>query len=376
MSCYELQAKSGKARAGLLKTAHGVIETPVFMPVGTQATVKSLTPEQVSDIGFRLILGNTYHLMLQPGAEIVQNAGGLHKFMNWPHSILTDSGGFQVMSQSSLREITEEGVEFKSYLDGSKHFLNPELAVSIQEQLGADIIMVLDICTKYPMDQNRAKHFTEITHRWAKRSLEARTRPDQLMFAIVQGGFDLADRAWSADVLTAMDFDGFAVGSLSVGEPLDVAGEILEVVVPRLPQNKPRYLMGVGDPAGIIQGIAEGIDMFDCVLPTRLGRNGAVMTDDGAINITRSKWASDFTPIDEKCSCYTCRNYSKAYLRHLFKSHEMLAATLATIHNIHFLKKVVDGARQAIFDGTFGSYKEKWLEWRISQNDDAVQCDQ
>jgi queuine tRNA-ribosyltransferase len=376
MSCYELQAKSGKARAGILTSAHGKIETPVFMPVGTQATVKSLTPEQVSEIGFKLILGNTYHLMLQPGADVVEDAGGLHKFMNWPNAILTDSGGFQVMSQSSLREITEDGVEFKSYLDGSKHFLSPELAVQIQQQLGADIIMVLDICTKYPMDQKRSRHFTEITHRWAKRSLEAKTREDQLMFAIVQGGFDLADRAWSADILTGMDFDGFAVGSLSVGEPLDIAGEILEVVVPRLPQDKPRYLMGVGDPAGIIQGIAEGIDMFDCVLPTRLGRNGAIMTKDGTINITRSKWARDFSAPEEGCTCYTCRNYTKAYLRHLFKSHEMLAATLATIHNIHFLKTVVDGARNAILDGTFASYKNRWMEWRTSANGDAGETDQ
>ncbi|MBP6927755.1 MAG: tRNA guanosine(34) transglycosylase Tgt [Caldisericales bacterium] len=364
MSCYKLEASNGRARAGVLKTAHGEVKTPVFMPVGTQATVKALTPEQVKKIGFGLILCNTYHLMLQPGEDLVREAGGLHKFMNWDGSILTDSGGFQVMSQASLREITREGVHFKSYLDGSAHFLTPESAIGIQEKLGSDIAMVLDICTPYPIAQQKARHYTEITHEWAKRSLEARSKPDQLVFGIIQGGFELTDRAWSCDVTTSMDFDGFAVGSLSVGEPLELAGEILDVVVPRMPKDRPRYLMGVGDPAGIIQGIASGIDMFDCVLPTRLGRNGAVMTKEGILSISKSRFAKDFQPIEDDCDCYTCRNYTRAYLRHLFKAKEMLAATLASIHNLHFLKRVVDGARNAIIDGTFDQYASKWLNWR------------
>ncbi len=368
MSYFELSATCGRARAGWLTTTHGKVATPVFMPVGTQATVKALVPEQVKDIGYNQVLCNTYHLMLQPGADVVEQAGGLHKFMNWNGAILTDSGGFQVMSQRGLREITDEGVEFKSYLDGSKHFLTPEGAIGIQEQLGSDIAMVLDICTPYPISQQRAKCYAEITHSWAKRSLAARKKEGQLVFGIVQGGFDLADRAWSADAISALPLDGVAVGSLSVGEPLDVAGEILEVVTPRLPKDKPRYLMGVGDPAGIIQGIENGIDMFDCVLPTRLGRNAAVMVKSGTLSMARSKWARDFSPIEDKCQCYTCRNYTKAYLRHLFKAHEMLAATLATIHNLHFLKTVADEARKAIMEGTFAQFKRGWDDWREDDN--------
>lgn len=374
MAIFSVTATSGRARNGVLKTSHGRIETPVFMPVGTQATVKALTPEQVQSIGYNLILCNTYHLMLQPGSEIVENGGGLHEFMNWGHSILTDSGGFQVMSQESLRHITEEGVDFRSFIDGSRHFLTPEGAVAIQEQLGSDIAMVLDVCTPYPISQDKAKRYTELTHRWAQRSLDAHHKQDQLLFGIIQGGFDLADRAWSADVISSIDFAGIAIGSLSVGEPLDLAGEILEVVVPRIPRDKPRYLMGVGDPAGIIQGIANGIDMFDCVLPTRLGRNGAAMVKEGTLNMNKAKWANDHTPIDENCGCYACRNYTKAYIRHLFKSHEMLAATLTSIHNLYFLKSVVDGAREAIIKNNFNSYAKQWMEWR--ENDNAGKCEE
>lgn len=364
MNCFELQATCGRARAGILRTAHAKIETPVFMPVGTQATVKALTPEQIKDINYKIVLCNTYHLMLQPGAKVIEQAGGLHKFMNWNDAILTDSGGFQVMSQESLRKINEEGVEFKSFMDGSKHFLTPEDAVQIQEQLGSDIAMVLDVCTPYPISSDRARMYTELTHRWAKRCLSAKTRKDQLLFGIVQGGFELDTRAWSADIISTMEFDGFAIGSLSVGEPLELAGEILDVVVPRIPKEKPHYLMGVGDPAGIIQGISAGIDMFDCVMPTRLGRNATAMTKKGTFNISRSSVASDFSSIEENCSCYACKHYTKAYIRHLFKAHEMLAATLLTIHNLHFLKTVVDDARKAIIEGYFTNYCRSWLDWR------------
>ncbi len=368
MNPFEIISKSGKARAGVLKTHHGEVDTPAFMPVGTQATVKALTPESVEEIGYKLILGNTYHLMLQPGEDIVAEAGGLHKFMNWKHSILTDSGGFQVMSQQDLRKISDDGVEFKSFLDGSKHFLTPEKAILIQEKLGSDIAMVLDVCTPYNISLADSRKSMEITHRWAKRCLNARTLDTQLMFGIVQGGFDLDDRKKSADAISEMDFDGVAVGSLSVGEPIEEAGEILSVVMPRLPEEKAHYLMGIGDTKGILQAIANGIDMFDCVLPTRLARNRAVMTKAGTINISRSKFAKDFTPIEEGCTCYTCRNYTKAYIRHLFKAKEMLAATLASIHNLHYLKKLVEGAREAIIGNRFSEFRTEW-ESREIEND-------
>lgn len=371
MNSFELFASCSKARAGWLTTSHGKVATPVFMPVGTQATVKALVPEQVKDIGYNMILCNTYHLMLQPGVDIIKQAGGLHKFMNWDRLILTDSGGFQVMSQSGLREIRNEGVEFKSFLDGSKHFLTPEAAIEIQEHFGSDIAMVLDICTPYPISQQKAKYYAEITHSWAKRSINAKKNDRQLVFGIIQGGFELTDRAWSTDVISSFPFDGIAIGSLSVGEPKELTGEILEAITPKLPRNKPRYLMGVGDPVGIIQGIENGIDMFDSVLPTRLGRNATIMVKSGTLSMMRSKWADDFSPIDDDCHCYTCENYSKAYVRHLFKAHEILAATLATIHNLHFLKTVVDNARKAIIEGKFYQFKRSWDCWR--ENDNATE---
>jgi len=356
VNCIQIEAISRNARAGTLTTAHGAFKTPAFMPVGTQATVKALRPETVSDLGYRMILANTYHLMLQPGADVVEDAGGLHQFMNWNHSILTDSGGFQVMSQRGLRKISDDGVEFKSYLDGSRHFLTPEKAVNIQERLGSDIAMVLDVCTPYDVDIEESRRSMDITHRWAQRSLDAKKSDDQLLFGIIQGGFNIEDRKHSADMISSMNFDGIAVGSLSVGEPLPFADEILSAVIPLVPADKPRYLMGVGDILGILQAIGHGIDMFDCVLPTRLGRNSTVMTKHGNINISRSKYAKDFNPIDSECDCYTCHNYTRAYLRHLFKSREMLGATLATIHNLSFLKRVVDEARDAIIENRFDEY--------------------
>ncbi|MCK5744177.1 MAG: tRNA guanosine(34) transglycosylase Tgt [Caldisericia bacterium] len=368
MSCFEITARSGTARAGILKTFHGEIKTPAFMPVGTQATVKALRPETVSEIGYRLILANTYHMMLQPGEDVVYSAGGLHKFMNWNHAILTDSGGFQVMSQAGLRKVTDEGVEFKSYLDGSTHFLTPERAVLIQEKLGSDIAMVLDVCTPYDISLKDSRRSMEITHQWAERSLRARKLDNQLLFGIVQGGFDLEDRKISADAISGMDFDGVAIGSLSVGEPIEVAGEILSVVAPLLPDEKPHYLMGVGDTKGILQAIANGIDMFDCVLPTRLGRNRAVMTKQGTINISRAKYAQDFSRIEDDCDCYTCKNYTRAYLRHLFKAHEMLAGTLASIHNLSYLKKLVDLARDAIVENRFEKFRENWEDGEKSND--------
>jgi len=333
--------------------------TPVFMPVGTQATVKATTPEMVEDIGYSLILGNTYHLMLQPGADLVEEAGGLHKFMNWKHSILTDSGGFQVMSQSDLRKVTDDGVEFKSFIDGSKHFLTPEKSIEIQEQLGSDIAMVLDVCTPYNTKLADSRKSMDITHRWARRCLDARKLEGQLMFGIVQGGFNLDDRVESAQVISGMEFDGIAVGSLSVGEPHEEAAEILDVVMPELPKDKPHYLMGVGDQLGIIQAVERGIDMFDCVLPTRLGRNASVMTKHGNLSIAKSRYARDFSPIEEDCNCYTCRNYTRAYVRHLFKAHEMLAATLTTIHNLAFLKRLIDEMRQSIIENRFTEFAKE-----------------
>lgn len=358
MNCIEIEAVSGEARACTVTTSHGKYNTPAFMPVGTLASIKAIRPESVSELGYRMILANTYHLMLQPGVDIIEEIGGLHRFMNWKHSILTDSGGFQVMSQKVLRQISDEGVHFKSYLDGSSHFLTPEGAVRIQEQLGSDIAMVLDVCTPYDVSSDESRWSMDITHRWAQRSLDARRRDDQLLFGIIQGGFDLSDRRHSAETISSMDFDGVAVGSLSVGEPLDVADEILSAVTPLMPEKKPRYLMGVGDVLGILQAIGHGIDMFDCVLPTRLGRNRTVMTRHGNINISRSKYAKDFNPIDSDCDCYTCRNYSRAYIRHLFKAREMLGATLASIHNLSFLKRLVDRARDAIIQDKFDEYRK------------------
>lgn len=349
----EKQCPVTGARAGILHTPHGDIKTPVFMPVGTQATVKTMTPEELLDLGAAIILCNTYHLYLRPGHELVKRAGGLHRFMNWPGTILTDSGGFQVFSLGPLRKISEEGVEFRSHIDGSRHFLSPEKAVEIQEALGADIIMAFDECAPYPADRSYIEESMSRTTRWAKRCLQAKTRKDQALFGIVQGGMYPDLRRESARQITELDFPGYAVGGLSVGEPAELMYEILEETVPLLPANKPRYLMGVGSTDYLIEGVARGIDMFDCVLPTRIARNGTVITRNGYLNVRNRPCADDFRPIDENCGCYTCRNYSRAYIRHLIKANEILGLRLTTIHNLYTLISFMQEIRESILNDTF-----------------------
>lgn len=341
------------ARAGILHTPHGDINTPVFMPVGTQATVKTMTPEELLDIDAGIILSNTYHLYLRPGHELIKKAGGLHRFMNWPGAILTDSGGFQVFSLGPLRKISEEGVEFQSHIDGSRHFLSPEKAIEIQEALGADIIMAFDECASYPADRSYIEESLARTTRWARRCLQAKTKENQALFGIVQGGMYPELRRESAKQLTELDFPGYAVGGLSVGEPAELMYEMLEATVPLLPGNKPRYLMGVGTTDYLIEGVARGIDMFDCVLPTRIARNGTVLTRNGYLNVRNRHCAEDFRPLEEGCGCYTCRHYSRAYIRHLIKANEILGFRLTTIHNLYMLMTFMKQIRESILDGSF-----------------------
>lgn len=360
---FGLQARCAEtsARAGTLETTRAVIETPVFMPVGTQATVKTMTPEEISDLGFRIILSNTYHLHLRPGEDIVREAGGLHPFMNWPHAVLTDSGGFQVFSLAKLRQIEEEGVRFQSHLDGSRLFLSPETAVGIQEALGADIIMAFDECIPYPADEAYAAKSVERTLRWAARCQAAQTREDQALFGICQGGVypDLWKR--SAETLVEMDFPGYAVGGLSVGEPKPVMFEMLETVAPLLPEDKPRYLMGVGEPTDLVEGVARGVDMFDCVFPTRNARHGAAFTRSGPLPVRNARFARDFEPIDAECQCYVCRSYTRAYIRHLLRSGEVLGWRLMTWHNLAFLADLMHDIRRAIVEGRFASFRQQFL---------------
>lgn len=359
---YELikECKQTRARVGRVHTPHGVIETPVFMPVGTQATVKTLTPEEVKDIGAQIILSNTYHLYLRPGHELIREAGGLHKFMNWDRPILTDSGGYQVFSLGPLRKITEEGVTFKSHLDGSSHFISPERATQIQMALGSTIAMAFDECAPYPCTYEYAKASLERTTRWAKRCLEAHDKQDQGLFGIIQGGVYRDLREQSAAEITALDFPGFAIGGLSVGEPKPSMYEVLEYTVPLMPKDKPRYLMGVGSPDCLIEGVSHGVDMFDCVLPTRIARNGTAMTSQGKVVIRNAAHARDFSPLDPECSCYTCRNYSRAYLRHLFKAEEILGLRLFTIHNLFFLLRLMERMREAILEDRFLAFREEF----------------
>ncbi|MGB9780951.1 tRNA guanosine(34) transglycosylase Tgt [Caldanaerobacter sp.] len=352
-----------KARLGILETPHGVIETPVFMPVGTQATVKAMTPEELKEMGATIILGNTYHLYLRPGHKIIEKAGGLHKFMNWDRAILTDSGGFQVFSLSSLRKITEDGVEFRSHIDGSKHFFTPEKVIEIQNSLGADIIMSFDECAPYPADYDYVKKSMELTIKWAERGKKAHKNTDrQALFGIVQGGTYKDLRKECAERLVEMDFPGYAIGGLSVGEPKDLMYEIIDFTTDYLPHDKPRYLMGVGTPEDLIEGVIRGVDMFDCVLPTRIARNGTVFTSKGKLIVRDAPYAEDFSPLDEECDCYTCRNYSRAYLRHLFKAKEILAARLATYHNLYFLIKLMEKIREAIRQDRLLEFKEEFLK--------------
>jgi len=360
---YELikQCRHSGARLGKLHTPHGVIETPVFMPVGTQATVKAMTPEELKENGAEIILSNTYHLYLRPGAELIKEAGGLHKFMNWDRPILTDSGGFQVFSLGPLRKVSEEGVTFKSHLDGSTHLMSPEKAVEIQMALGADIIMAFDECAPYPCTHEYAEAALDRTTRWAARCKDAHMRDDQALFGIVQGSMyrDLRER--SIRELVNLDFPGYGIGGLSVGEPKPLMYEVLDYSVPLLPADKPRYLMGVGSPDCLIEGVMRGVDMFDCVLPTRIARNGTVMTSGGRVVIKNADNARDFRPLDEECSCYTCRNYSRAYLRHLFKAEEILGLRLTTIHNLHFLLTLMKKVREAIFNDTLPELRNEFF---------------
>ena len=362
---YELikTCKQTGARLGRLHTPHGVIETPIFMPVGTQATVKAMTPEELKEIGSQIILSNTYHLYMRPGHDLIERAGGLHKFMNWDKPILTDSGGFQVFSLGPLRKIKEEGVEFRSHLDGSKHFLSPEKATEIQNALGSDIIMAFDECTPYPADRQYVKNSLERTTRWLERCKAAHKYPEkQALFGIVQGGMYRELREQSAKEITAIDLPGYAIGGLSVGEPKDMMYEVLDYTVPLLPEDKPRYLMGVGSPDDLLEGVLRGIDMFDCVLPTRIARNGTAMTSQGKVVVRNASYAEDFTSLDSECDCYTCKNYTKAYLRHLIKCNEILGARLLTIHNLHFLLKMMENVREAIKEDRLLDYKKDFFE--------------
>lgn len=368
---YELIKKDKKtgARLGKLHTPHGVIETPIFMPVGTQATVKTMSPEELKEMNAQIILSNTYHLFLRPGHDIVKDAGGLHNFMNWDRPILTDSGGFQVFSLSDLRKITEEGVHFRNHLSGEKLFIDPEKSIEIQNALGADIIMSFDECPPYPADRDYVKKSLERTSRWAERSLNAHSRPnDQALFGIVQGGMYKDLREQSIKELTSLDFPGYSIGGLSVGEPKDIMYDILEHTTPLLPENKPRYLMGVGDPESLFEGVIRGVDMFDCVLPTRIARNGTTMTSQGRLVIKNAQYARDFDKLDPNCDCYTCRNYSRAYMRHLLKADEIFGLRLTTYHNLHFLLDLMRNIREAIMEDRLLEYREEfYAQYGIDQ---------
>jgi len=356
------KCKQTGARLGIVHTPHGSFETPVFMPVGTQATVKGMSPDELKTIEAKIILGNTYHLYMRPGREIVREAGGLHSFMGWDRPILTDSGGFQVFSLSSLRDITEEGVTFRSHIDGSKHFISPEIAVGIQNDLGSDIMMAFDECTPYPCDYEYAKKSLERTTRWAERCKKTHKNMEkQSLFGIVQGGMYKDLRIQSAREIVSLDFPGYAIGGLSVGEPAELMYEMLDCTVPELPEDKPRYLMGVGSPDYLIEGSIRGIDMFDCVLPTRLGRNGTVMTSRGRIIIRDAAYARDYTSLDPECDCYTCRNFTRAYIRHLLKANEVLGIRLTTWHNLRFLINLMKKVREAIMEDRLGDFKDEFF---------------
>ncbi|WP_096188245.1 tRNA guanosine(34) transglycosylase Tgt [Evansella halocellulosilytica] len=351
------------ARLGIVHTPHGSFETPMFMPVGTLATVKTMSPEELKEMGAKIILSNTYHLWLRPGHDIIKEAGGLHKFMNWDKPILTDSGGFQVFSLSDMRKITEEGVEFRNHLSGEKMFLSPEKAMEIQNALGPDIMMAFDECPPYPAEFDYMKASVERTTRWAERCLKAHERPnEQGLFGIVQGGEYEELRRQSAADLVSMDFPGYAVGGLSVGEPKDVMNEVLEFTTPLLPDHKPRYLMGVGSPDALIDGAIRGIDMFDCVLPTRIARNGTLMTSEGRLVVRNAKYARDFRPLDENCDCHVCQNYSRAYIRHLIKCSETFGFRLTSYHNLYFLLQLMERVREAIREDRLLDFKEEFFE--------------
>ena len=366
-----------RARRGIVHTPHGDIQTPIFMPVGTAATVKAMRPEQVEEMGAQIILSNTYHLYLRLGHDIVKEAGGLHKFMNWNKPILTDSGGFQVFSLGKMRKITEEGVKFQSHIDGSRHMLSPEKSIEVQHALGSDIMMAFDECAPYPADRDYVKRSFERTSRWLERckayheeycernggeSQVLGEGVNQSLFGIMQGGVYKDMRRESAAQVVDMDLPGYSIGGLSVGEPKEIMYDVMDDCVELLPKNKPRYLMGVGSPDCLFEGVERGIDMFDCVLPTRIARHGMAMTSHGRVNIKNKKYERDYTPLDPNCDCYVCRNYSRAYLRHLFKADEILSAMLMSTHNLHFLIKTMENIRQSIDEGRFSEYKKEFFD--------------
>ncbi|WP_337951965.1 tRNA guanosine(34) transglycosylase Tgt [Mitsuokella jalaludinii] len=361
---YELVKKDERtgARAGIIHTPHGSFPTPIFMPVGTQASVKGVSPDELRDLGAGIILSNTYHLFLRPGMDLIREAGGLHKFMHWDGAILTDSGGFQVFSLGDLRKITEEGVTFRSHIDGSKKFLSPEVSMEVQMALGSDIVMAFDECVPYPADYNYAKQSTERTIRWLQRCKEAMTAPNQGLFGIVQGGMYKDLREWSARETTAMDLPGYAVGGLSVGEPKELMYEMLEYSTSLLPQDKPRYLMGVGTPDCLVEGVQRGIDMFDCVYPTRVARNGMAMTWTGRLVMKNAQFTHDHTVLEEGCGCYACRNgYTRAYIRHLVRANEIFGLRLLSLHNLYFLQEFMRRMRQAILEDRFTEFRSDFF---------------
>ncbi|MFN2446577.1 MAG: tRNA guanosine(34) transglycosylase Tgt [Vicinamibacterales bacterium] len=375
-SSFQVTARDGLARRGRLTLAHGVVETPVFMPVGTQGAVKAMTPRDLEEVGASIVLGNTYHLLLRPGADLIARRGGLNRFMGWSRPILTDSGGYQVFSLAARRTIEEEGVAFRSHLDGSLHRLTPERAVDIQAQLGADVAMVLDECPALPSTADEIRRSLELTARWARRGrarmLELRDRsaadsialttPAQVQFGIVQGGTDDDLRARSVALTLDVGFEGYAIGGLSVGESTDEMYRVVGITAPLLPEDQPRYLMGVGTPLDIVEAVARGIDMFDCVMPTRHARNGQLFTRTGALNIKNAQYAEDDTPLDDGCGCYTCRHFSRAYLRHLFLAREMTSGVLNTLHNLYFYLDTLQQIRKAISFGTFAVFRQEFRQ--------------
>ena len=354
--------KNSEARLGIIKTNHGSIDTPIFMPVGTQATVKAMTSRELKEINSQIILANTYHLYLRPGDELIKNAGGLHKFMNWDKPILTDSGGFQVFSLSDLREIKEEGVYFRSHLDGSKHFISPEKSIQIQKNLGSDIVMAFDECPPYPAEREYVENSLERTIRWAERCKREMEGSSQALFGIIQGGVYPELRKRSVEEMKKFDFPGYSIGGLSVGEPKEEMYKMLRHTTPIMPRNKPRYLMGVGTPEDLIEGIYHGIDMFDCVMPTRIARHGQVFTSKGRMTVRNAKYKSDFRPLDVDCDCHVCQNYSRGYIRHLIKRNEILGVRLTTYHNLYFMLNFGEEIREAIRNEEFIDFREKFYQ--------------
>ncbi len=371
---FKITSQNARARAGVFTTPHGILHTPVFAPVGTQATVKTLTPAQLAELGATLVLSNTYHLYLRPGDDLVAELGGLHRFMRWPHPMLTDSGGYQVFSLAQTRQIDDDGVTFKSHIDGSTHRFTPERSIRIQENLGADIIMAFDECSN-PNDHEYSRVAMERTHRWAERSVRAKRRADQALFGIVQGGINPELRAKSAQFISSLDTSGIAIGGLSVGETKEEMRAMLDVVTPILPEYKPRYLMGVGTPEDLIDGIARGVDIFDCVLPTRLARHHSAFSSEGRLNLMNASFARDPRPIDVECNCYTCRTFTRAYIRHLIVAKELLAGTLLSIHNLRALIRLMEEIRIYISEGTYEEHRlsllDKW-ENNASRNLNAT----